>query len=240
MRSVTRRLKPRPATVLAGIALFAALGGGAYAAGVLPANSVGTRQLKNGAVTASKLSASLRFSLTHTGIQGQQGPQGSKGETGSMGPKGDAGPQGQKGDTGPQGPKGEPGPQGPIGATGPRGASGADGAPGATGPMGPQGPSGVASVVVRRAPIAVCDPVTDPCTASRVWSCQPGEHVISAGYTIGSLSLGGGTFTLEDFYPSDASGNPVGGAEAAAWTIKGRATGGSAAPPATEYLVCVS
>jgi hypothetical protein len=41
--------------VISLIALFVALGGTTYAATSLPANSVGTKQIKNGAVTASKL-----------------------------------------------------------------------------------------------------------------------------------------------------------------------------------------
>jgi hypothetical protein len=41
--------------VISLIALFVALGGTTYAATSLPANSVGTQQIKNGAVTASKL-----------------------------------------------------------------------------------------------------------------------------------------------------------------------------------------
>jgi hypothetical protein len=41
--------------VTATLALFIALGGGAYAAVALPANSVGTRQLKTKAVTTSKI-----------------------------------------------------------------------------------------------------------------------------------------------------------------------------------------
>lgn len=45
--------RPSPAMVVALIALFVALSGGAYAAINLPANSVGTKQLKNGAVTES-------------------------------------------------------------------------------------------------------------------------------------------------------------------------------------------
>ena len=40
--------------VIASLALFVALGGVAVAAG-LPKNSVGTKQLKNGAVTATKM-----------------------------------------------------------------------------------------------------------------------------------------------------------------------------------------
>lgn len=43
------------ANVTATIALFIALGGGAYAATHLPPNSVGTKQLQNGAVSNSKL-----------------------------------------------------------------------------------------------------------------------------------------------------------------------------------------
>lgn len=49
--------RPSHATVVAYLALFVALGGGAYAAGVLPAGSVGTRQLQPAAVTPAKLAA---------------------------------------------------------------------------------------------------------------------------------------------------------------------------------------
>jgi hypothetical protein len=48
--------KPSPALVVSLIALFAALGGTSYAAITsLPANSVGTPQLKNNAVTGTKI-----------------------------------------------------------------------------------------------------------------------------------------------------------------------------------------
>ena len=43
------------ANVIACLALFIALGGASYAAFKLPRNSVGTRQLKNGAVTGAKI-----------------------------------------------------------------------------------------------------------------------------------------------------------------------------------------
>jgi hypothetical protein len=45
------------ANVIATLALFLALGGGAYAATQLPKNSVGTKQLKKGAVTGKKVAA---------------------------------------------------------------------------------------------------------------------------------------------------------------------------------------
>ena len=49
------RRRPSPALVVACLALAVALGGTGYAAIVLPANSVGTKQLKNGAVVATKV-----------------------------------------------------------------------------------------------------------------------------------------------------------------------------------------
>lgn len=52
-----RRLTPSPAMVVACIALIVALGGTSYAAIKLPKNSVGTRQLKNNAVTGVKVKA---------------------------------------------------------------------------------------------------------------------------------------------------------------------------------------
>jgi hypothetical protein len=51
-----RRLRaPSPALVISLIALFVALGGTTYAATSLPANSIGTKQLKKNAVTARKI-----------------------------------------------------------------------------------------------------------------------------------------------------------------------------------------
>src|SRR2546430_2520504 len=47
--------RPSPALVVACIALFVALSGFGYAAIKLPRNSVGTKQLKNGAVTGKKI-----------------------------------------------------------------------------------------------------------------------------------------------------------------------------------------
>lgn len=83
------------ANVMATIAVFVALGGGAYAAFRLPANSVGSRQLKNSAVTPKKVArATIKLF---------------KGQKGAPGPQGDRGPQGA------QGVQGLQGIQGPIG-----------------------------------------------------------------------------------------------------------------------------
>ena len=51
----TMRFRPSPALIVASLALAIALGGTGYAAVVLPANSVGTKQLKKSAVTATKI-----------------------------------------------------------------------------------------------------------------------------------------------------------------------------------------
>ncbi len=86
------------ANVISTTALFLVLAGGtAFAAkeALLPGNSVGTKQLKPGAVTPAKLSTASKLALT--------------GPTGPKGAIGDSGPQGPKGDRGPGGPEGLPG-----------------------------------------------------------------------------------------------------------------------------------
>jgi hypothetical protein len=59
---------------IAYLALFLALGGSSYAALRLPANSVGTKQLKDAAVTLTKISSSAQVAL-----HGMQGPKGDPG-----------------------------------------------------------------------------------------------------------------------------------------------------------------
>ena len=113
--------RPTPAMIVALLAFFIALGSGAYAAVRLPANSVGTRQLKSGAVSGAKLhnNAVTSHKVKDDSLlakdfkagqlpTGPQGPKGNTGATGSQGPKGDTGA------TGSQGPKGETGATGPT------------------------------------------------------------------------------------------------------------------------------
>ena len=68
------------------LALFVALGGTSYAAVKLPRNSVGTAQIKNHAVTTSKLSTS-----TVKALKGAKGDPGATGPAGAAGVKGDPG-----------------------------------------------------------------------------------------------------------------------------------------------------
>lgn len=65
-------------------------GGTAYAAtSMLPKNSVGTKQIKKGAITPAKLSTAAKAALTGpAGPKGATGPQGKEGSTGKEGPIG--------------------------------------------------------------------------------------------------------------------------------------------------------
>jgi hypothetical protein len=121
-----------PGLVVACVSLVVALGGVSYAAGVLPANSVGAKQIRASAVSLKKLSPAARSAL-----------KGQKGDTG---------------DAGPAGPKGDQGDPGLVGPTGPTGAAGATGATGPAGPAGPKGDPGVpgtANVGIRQETIGV-------------------------------------------------------------------------------------
>jgi hypothetical protein len=80
------------ANVTSSLALFIALGGASYAAIKVPANSVGTKQVKNRAITARKLDPKALTSLR--GATGPQGSPGSPGQQGVQGPKGDPGASG--------------------------------------------------------------------------------------------------------------------------------------------------
>jgi hypothetical protein len=62
------------------IAVFIALGGVGYAAVKLPKNSVGPKQIRNGAVNERKLSTSAKAAL--------KGPKGDQGPAGPQGPEG--------------------------------------------------------------------------------------------------------------------------------------------------------
>ena len=62
MRALGKR-RPSAAMLVAILALILALGGVSYAATQLPNNSVGTKQIKNGAVTRKKLNRRLLSSL---------------------------------------------------------------------------------------------------------------------------------------------------------------------------------
>ena len=119
--------RPSPSMAVSLLALTVALGGTSYAAIKLPANSVGTPQLKRAAVTGVKVKD---FSLFANDFAAGQIPKG------PAGPSGPAGPAGA----------GTAGPMGPIGPAGPAGANGAQG------PQGPQGEAGTGRAYVAVSP----------------------------------------------------------------------------------------
>ena len=83
------------ANVTSSLALFIALGGASYAAIKVPANSVGTKQVKNRAITQRKLDPKVLTSLHGArGLAGPQGVAGPQGLQGLQGPKGDTGASG--------------------------------------------------------------------------------------------------------------------------------------------------
>jgi hypothetical protein len=88
---MSRLRSPSPALVIACLALAVALGGTGYAAVVLPANSVGTKQLKAGAVVGAKVKPHSLLAMNFRGGElptGPQGPAGSAGPTGLTGAAG--------------------------------------------------------------------------------------------------------------------------------------------------------
>ena len=97
-RRIPARFAPSPAMVVATVALVAAMSGTGYAALRLSAGSVGTAQLKNGAVTARKVKL---HTLLASDFKLGQLPAGTGGSSGSP-----AGVNGQSGPAGPVGPQG--------------------------------------------------------------------------------------------------------------------------------------
>jgi hypothetical protein len=118
------RLSTTSANAIAALALVVALGGTAYAAGLITGddiakNAIAKKHIKKNAVVSKKVKDG---SLLKQDFKAGQLPAGATGPVGPVGPVGPAGAKGDKGDTG---------------ATGATGATGETGATGGTGPAGP-------------------------------------------------------------------------------------------------------
>jgi len=147
---------------LAMLALFIALGGTSYAAVKLPANSVGSKQLKTNAVTGAK----VKNGSLATADFGGQLPAGATGATGAQGAAGPGGPAGPKGDTGAAGTKGD------------QGIQGVQGIPGVKGDKGDPG----GSFTFRRL-ADVSSPLDSTTPKTLTATCAAGE-VATAGWTL--------------------------------------------------------
>jgi hypothetical protein len=88
MSTRLRNSRPSPALAVALVALVVAMGGTSYAAITLPAKSVGTKQLKKGAVTTKKIKDASLQSVDFAPGQLPAGPQGPKGDKGDPGTNG--------------------------------------------------------------------------------------------------------------------------------------------------------
>lgn len=132
-----KSLRPKHSTVVAYLALFAALGGTGYAATALPRASVTSATIRDGSVKLADLAPSIRpgkasrvFRAAVTEVVNDpasgvvtikvSGEKGDKGDAGAAvtGAAGSAGATGSTGATGVQGVEGQQGPGGAPGASG--------------------------------------------------------------------------------------------------------------------------
>ena len=118
MRSILHRT-PSVSLVVALVALFVALGGGAYAATTtlighnqLAPNSVWHNNIGKRSVHMDNLTSSLKAQLDKAGKTGATGATGPRGATGPQGPAGSSSGVNPAGTGSPTGPQGPPGPSG--------------------------------------------------------------------------------------------------------------------------------
>src|SRR5215210_7804831 len=97
----TRVRRPQPSMLVASVALFVSLGGVSWAAATLPRDSVGTKQLRAGAVRATDLrdGAVTSAAVRDGGLRAVDFATGQL-PSGAPGPRGAVGPAGPKGDPG--------------------------------------------------------------------------------------------------------------------------------------------
>ncbi len=225
------RSKLTYANVIATLALFFALGGGAWAATSLPKSSVGTAQLRTGAVTGEKvrtgslIASDFAEGELPAGPRGPSGPQGlpgtpgAPGEPGEIGPRGEPGSSGSQGEAGErgkrgaQGEQGEPGERGATGAQGPEGESGergvrgehgAQGVEGEPGERGPRGARGEAGPSGTTEIVTRYGPETVPgkFAETSYAACEEGETVSGGGFELLSRTQPDEVFQIQADRPS--------------------------------------
>lgn len=142
---------------------------------------IGTKNIKNNAVTSAKIKNGTvsTVDLSSTTVKSLRGQRGATGATGATGP---AGPQGQTGETGPAGAQGE---RGPVGA---------NGRPGLMGPQGERGPGPVK--IVRELAVNGSETISTP-LGGVLLKCLPAQLFTQFNPTSGPGNrglTGGGIF----------------------------------------------
>jgi hypothetical protein len=117
-------MRPSPAVVIALVALFASLAGGATAASLITGDDVADSSLtgadvRDGSLGARDLAPKAQAAATKRGRRGRRGPRGPRGLRGAAGANGLQGPAGPSGPTGGKGDKGDKGNEGVQGERGP-------------------------------------------------------------------------------------------------------------------------
>lgn len=212
---------------IAFLALFITLGGTSYAATQLPKNSVGSTQLRAGAVSEAKLAKSVKAKLNRTGARGATGATGAtgaKGDTGATGATGATGPAGAAGAKGDTGAKGDPGDAGPTGDTGPTDGDtgGINDTVSPGGPFTPISGYGAATVTLAR--------------PGKIWAMVTGDYRLTCATACGQtqvLSLDGTTAVPGAFIDLSA-----GAGSSTHWT--GTLTGVAKAVPAGTHTIALS
>lgn len=164
------------AHVMSTAAAFIALGGVGWAATTLPANSVGGKQIKKGAVTSSDVK---NHSLDRIDFKDGVLPTATSGTSGTDGASGTDGMDGMDGANGTDGVDGTPGPPGPQGEQGEQGDPGPQGLPGPQGPEGPAGSVRGFGVVDPTCTGGVCN-VTRANMVSSATRVSTGNYCVSA------------------------------------------------------------
>ncbi len=211
---------PRPATVIAVIALIAACTGSATAASLITG-----KQIKNGSVTGADLrnNSVTGADLRNATVANRDVKKGtlaadrlSAAAIASLS---------------------RPGPSGPAGA------QGAAGPAGAQGPAGPQGATGVATAVTRTTSFTF--PANNGATGqvlSAAVLCQTGETVVGGGYRTPNTSSSGQPNTIVGTSaPADAGSLPASAGETPrGWYVQARRNVDTVAQTVDVYVVCAS
>ena len=167
------RRRPTPSIAIAGVALFIALGGSAFAAGGLiharniAPGAVTGKAIRNGGVEPRDLGPATRALLARGGARGETGPSGTNGANGPNGANGTNGVDGANGANG---------------ANGPNGANGVDGTNGTNGVDGAPGVNGVDGTITPLSATAgsVALPTGSPLTAVVSLAVPVGSYVVLA------------------------------------------------------------